>query len=194
MLSSLSLSNKPILPNHAHNTLAMANGKARSATPNPIFGLPSLASAAQIATDGTYPDTAMVQDFIDFDDGEFTENDDADMDADADEKEKDPNAMDWSPIAPANRDRRRRSLRAAGNGQVTQQVHSTSMTVGRWDDGAWLRPQKFFLPEEPTGLEGLFEKTITLADDALRDAKQPRAGQSRWTTWMKGRWSSSASQ
>ncbi|KAF8641143.1 hypothetical protein AX17_000785 [Amanita inopinata Kibby_2008] len=32
------------------------------------------------------------------------------------------------------------------------------------DDGSWIRPQRFFAPEQPTGLEGLFEKT-RLADE-----------------------------
>ena len=28
---------------------------------------------------------------------------------------------------------------------------------GKADDCSWLRPQRFFVPEKPTGLEGLFE-------------------------------------
>lgn len=41
--------------------------------------------------------------------------------------------------------------------------------AGRDTDEAasWLRPQQFFAPEKPTGLEGLFERT-KLEDDAMR--------------------------
>lgn len=34
------------------------------------------------------------------------------------------------------------------------------------DDDNWIRPQRFFAPEQPTGLEGLFEKTRLIDDVA----------------------------
>ena len=62
-------------------------------------------------------------------------------DADDDE-EKDPDAMDWSPTKPV---------------PVQEDMDSGK-------DQVWLRPQRFFAPEEPTGLENLFAKTIRLVD------------------------------
>ncbi|KAH8099413.1 Ima1 N-terminal domain-containing protein [Cristinia sonorae] len=68
-----------------------------------------------------------------------------DDDLDDDEKRQDPNAMDWSPtVSPA---------KPSQNGSLR-----------RDDNGFLLRPQKFYAPEEPTGLENLFEQTIKLAD------------------------------
>jgi len=80
------------------------------------------------------------------------ENGDA-MDADVndaeeeEEEERDPNAMDWTPATPA---------RAKGKQRANGVMN---------DDGSWLRPQRFFAPEEPTGLENLFARTIKLADN-----------------------------
>ena len=45
--------------------------------------------------------------------------------------------MDWTPTDPAAARRQRRDE----------------------DDGSYIRPQRFFAPEQPTGLEGLLEKT-----------------------------------
>lgn len=55
----------------------------------------------------------------------------------------DTDAMDWTP---------------------TSGVHSA---VAEETD-SWLRPQRFFAPEKPTGLEGLFERAL-LVDDAPRE-------------------------
>ncbi|CCM05198.1 uncharacterized protein FIBRA_07407 [Fibroporia radiculosa] len=66
---------------------------------------------------------------------------------------KDPNAMDWSPIRPSS----------------SRNINSR---FGQDSDGGLLRPQRFFAPEEPTGLENLFAETINLADDnELGDAQ-----------------------
>ena len=43
------------------------------------------------------------------------------------------------------------------------------------DDGSWLRPQRFFAPERPTGLEGLLEKT-ELVDEPERRTFNPLTG------------------
>ncbi|PFH54814.1 hypothetical protein AMATHDRAFT_134874 [Amanita thiersii Skay4041] len=59
----------------------------------------------------------------------------------------DTDEMDWVPTDPV-------ALSAFQKGKQ----RATS------DDESWIRPQKFFAPEQPTGLEGLFEKT-RLVDD-----------------------------
>ncbi|KAL1762324.1 Ima1 N-terminal domain-containing protein [Schizophyllum commune] len=51
--------------------------------------------------------------------------------------DEDEMAMDWTPTDPAAARRQRRDE----------------------DDGSYIRPQRFFAPEQPTGLEGLLEKT-----------------------------------
>ncbi|KAF5374996.1 hypothetical protein D9758_000442 [Tetrapyrgos nigripes] len=60
------------------------------------------------------------------------------------------------------------------------------------DDGSWLRPQRFFAPENPTGLETLFEKTklvddVTMSDLASGQAPMRiiKAHLERWW-WMYG--------
>ena len=63
------------------------------------------------------------------------------MDVDMDDEEQDPDAMDVDPMSPVKKPGR--------NGN---------------DDASWLRPQRFFAPEEPTGLENLFARTIRLVD------------------------------
>ncbi|KAH9944286.1 Ima1 N-terminal domain-containing protein [Epithele typhae] len=64
------------------------------------------------------------------------------MDVDMDDDNWDPDAMDIDPTTPH---RKRRANE---------------------DDASWLRPQRFFAPEEPTGLENLFARTIRLADSS----------------------------
>ncbi|OCH96049.1 hypothetical protein OBBRIDRAFT_787500 [Obba rivulosa] len=81
------------------------------------------------------------------------------MDIEEDEDaatEEDSDAMDWDPLDPASPQRARTN-----------------------DDGTWLRPQRFFAPEEPTGLENLFAKTIRLADDDEQSRSRSRATQTR---------------
>ncbi|KAJ3573674.1 hypothetical protein NP233_g2292 [Leucocoprinus birnbaumii] len=60
----------------------------------------------------------------------------------------DENAMDWTPTDPRTATSRKRK----NNAKQTEDV--------------LLRPQKFFAPEKPTGLESLFART-TLEDDAM---------------------------
>ncbi|KAG5647583.1 hypothetical protein DXG03_008936 [Asterophora parasitica] len=57
----------------------------------------------------------------------------------------DADAMDWTPTGTFG-----------SKGKATQEP----------DDGSWLRPQRFFAPEKPTGLEGLFEQALMVVDDA----------------------------
>lgn len=68
-----------------------------------------------------------------------------------DEDDVDENAMDWSPASPAKKARK---------------------PYNNADDNVILRPQRFFAPEEPTGLEHLFARTIKLADE--REQPRPR--------------------
>ncbi|KAJ7630779.1 Ima1 N-terminal domain-containing protein [Roridomyces roridus] len=49
-------------------------------------------------------------------------------------------------------------------------------------DTLWLRPQRFFPPEAPTGLEGLFERTRIVDDVPMTDAP-PVASTARWNWW-----------
>lgn len=75
-----------------------------------------------------------------------------DMDEEEPERERDPNAMDWTPTSsPAKRNKgKHQNGSAAGN---------------EGNSNSWLlRPQRFFAPEEPTGLETLFARTISLSD------------------------------
>ncbi|KAF9015539.1 Ima1 N-terminal domain-containing protein [Cyathus striatus] len=50
------------------------------------------------------------------------------------------------------------------------------------DDASWLRPQRFFAPEKPTGLEGLFERT-KLVDDRMAVDQPTRSPKSTLSTW-----------
>jgi hypothetical protein len=62
---------------------------------------------------------------------------------------EDENAMDWTPTDP----------RAAAASRKHKNATKQSEDI-------WLRPQTFFPPEKPTGLESLFART-TLQDDAM---------------------------
>ncbi|RDX55742.1 hypothetical protein OH76DRAFT_1396081 [Lentinus brumalis] len=79
---------------------------------------------------------------------------DVDMD---DDDERDPDAMDIDPASPMKK-------------------------PGRDDDGSWLRPQRFFAPEEPTGLENLFARTIRLADTSEQSGNGPQGAGGRRST------------
>jgi hypothetical protein len=46
-------------------------------------------------------------------------------------------------------------------------------------DALWLRPQRFFAPEAPTGLEGLFERTKIVDDITMGDATSAPSSGSR---------------
>jgi hypothetical protein len=53
-------------------------------------------------------------------------------------------------------------------------------------DTLWLRPQRFFAPEAPTGLEGLFERTRLVDDVTMVDATSAppsRAPRNAWNWW-----------
>ncbi|CDO75473.1 hypothetical protein BN946_scf184935.g9 [Trametes cinnabarina] len=91
-----------------------------------------------------------------------------DVDMDDDDDDRDPDAMDIDPSSPLKR-------------------------PGQVDDGSWLRPQRFFAPEEPTGLENLFARTIRLVDNSDQDAdgrSATRRGRrvESWTSRMIRMW------
>ncbi|KAG1715992.1 hypothetical protein ID866_1157 [Astraeus odoratus] len=82
-----------------------------------------------------------------------------------DDGHHDEDAMDWSPTEPSQLKPR------PGKGSVND------------DDGSWLRPQKFFPPEQPTGLETLFAST-KLDDGDNRLTGTARKGV--LTRWSRG--------
>lgn len=121
-----------------------------SGPPNPVFGMPSFRNSPDSGSNhDPWQDSAMDMD-----------DDDDDDDGIVNSRRRDPNAMDWSPTIPSPQKQR-------PNGQA--RTH---------DDGSWLRPQRFFAPEEPTGLESLFSTTIKLSDDdqAAADARSGARG------------------
>jgi hypothetical protein len=72
------------------------------------------------------------------------------------DKEVDANAMDWTPT------------------NVPPGQHQQEFTK-QLDDGSWLRPQRFFAPEKPTGLEGLFERALLVNDPPSTDDSRNRS-------------------
>ncbi|KAF8898910.1 Ima1 N-terminal domain-containing protein [Infundibulicybe gibba] len=80
----------------------------------------------------------------------------------------DPDEMDWMPTEPSS--------------VVTSQHERAKQEDNQ---GSWLRPQKFFAPEQPTGLESLFERT-RLIDDTM-GGNGPGRGDSPLDLW-KGWW------
>ncbi|KAI0815070.1 Ima1 N-terminal domain-containing protein [Irpex lacteus] len=223
MFSALTLSNKPILPNqHQHyqrHQRHQTHPSGRSDTPpRPVFGMTSFSSAGMNEGNGGAGTNSMMtmdangsamnmneddDDNDDFNNGDWDGGEDGDGDGN-EERDHDPNAMDWSPIAPTTN--RRSIVKMTNGGGQVQQYHypgrqqryqqTTGKTNGngnrRWDDGSWLRPQRFFVPEEPTGLEGLFEQTISLSDDdRLRvGGGEKGEGKGEWLGWAKRRWRS----
>ncbi|KAJ3550294.1 hypothetical protein NMY22_g569 [Coprinellus aureogranulatus] len=125
LLSTLSLSNKPIMT-----------------PPQPVFGLPSFTSSASQANIPRAPDQLLPP----------TPTDENAMDVDVDE---------YGNPSPQKR-------RANGD-----------------DYSPLLRPQRFFAPEKPTGLESLFEQTKLVDDDAMMvDGQPPRRLTWNWRLWI----------
>ncbi|KAL0951432.1 hypothetical protein HGRIS_008125 [Hohenbuehelia grisea] len=78
-------------------------------------------------------------------------------------------AMDWTPTDPS----RHRSP-------------AKRRAVPENDDGTWVRPQRFFAPEKPTGLEGLFERT-RLADESESESRESNGRRRHAWAW-RWRW------
>lgn len=70
------------------------------------------------------------------------------------------NSMDWTPLT------------SGLAGHAPQDSNGAGWT---------LAPQRFFAPQEPTGLEHLFEKSLRVADE-------PLPAQSAATTWWRRIW------
>ncbi|PPQ64508.1 hypothetical protein CVT26_002047 [Gymnopilus dilepis] len=66
--------------------------------------------------------------------------------------------MDWTPTNPE-----------------ASTSHGKRAAPAESDNNSWLRPQRFFAPEKPTGLEGLFENT------RLQDEPMPLQSDTRWS-------------
>ena len=66
---------------------------------------------------------------------------------------EDPDAMDWTPTNPSPNKERMNPFLRAGSAPVRSRD-------GEGEDDIVLRRQRFFPPEEPTGLEGLLGKTV----------------------------------
>lgn len=95
-----------------------------------------------------------------------------------DEKEAgDPNAMDWTPTNPSPKKERVNPFLRAGSAPVRSQH-------GEGEDELVLRRQKFFPPEEPTGLEGLLSKTVLTEPQSSGPGAEGSGG---W--WRKRFWS-----
>ncbi|ORY91617.1 Ima1 N-terminal domain-domain-containing protein [Leucosporidium creatinivorum] len=84
------------------------------------------------------------------------------MDVDSDhEYETNENSMDWDPLPP---------------------TPTTSLPSRRDESSSWvLAPPRFFAPQEPTGLEGMFERTLKVDDGRGVDGKGSGGG--RWWKW-----------
>lgn len=76
--------------------------------------------------------------------------------------DRDSDEMDWTP--------------ANGIDSKGKQKEAVS------DDASWLRPQRFFAPEKPTGLEGLFERT-KIDDDAMSVDGATQLSLGAWLNW-----------
>ncbi|KAL5535747.1 hypothetical protein ACEPAF_3841 [Sanghuangporus sanghuang] len=127
------------------STLSLSgNPVITSTSVNPMFGQPSLAPGQ--ATGNNDNDREI----------RFEDDEDEEDGLPRRMRPRDPDAMDWEPATPA-----KQALAA----QKNSRCRST-------DDGTWLRQQRFFPPEEPTGLEGLFMRARLMDED---DAAARRA-------------------
>jgi len=85
------------------------------------------------------------------------------------DEDEDENAMDWTPTVPSPAKSRK--------------------ILNDDDDGSWLKPQRFFPPERPTGLESLFAGT-KLDDKDQRPSSSTHPTHARATLYFftKRRW------
>jgi hypothetical protein len=75
----------------------------------------------------------------------------------------DANMMDWTPTNPS----------------PSSSMNFSRIQPNKDDDGSWLRRQTFFPPEQPTGLEGLFAKTLLVDEDSRSSAQCDRGPSQR---------------
>ncbi|GBE78034.1 Ima1 N-terminal domain-containing protein [Sparassis latifolia] len=153
-----------------------SNGVMRTTTPKPkpIFGVASFPAGPSQSPSRSHP--AGPSSTTPSSPLRHAPPNDSDMEIADDEfpsASDDPDAMDWSPIRPTQHPPR-------------SDKKPVRLTIP--DDGVWLRPQRFFAPEEPTGLENLFAKTIKLADDEQQcrggaSGVRRQAGRRCWPAW-----------
>jgi hypothetical protein len=89
---------------------------------------------------------------------------------DEDMTTQDSDVMDWTPTDPLS----------------LSELISRRNSIKKDDEGSWLRRQRFFPPEQPTGLEGLFARTLLVDDDnqfAGQRGKSPRGRSSLDWSW-----------
>lgn len=125
---------------------------------NPIFGVPSFAQSPPL--DYGHSNDPFNDSIMDMEDDDEAPS----------PRKGDPDAMDWTPTNPSPE---KPNHMLNGNGQA--RYH---------DDGSWLRPQRFFAPEEPTGLEGLFSTTIKLSDDEHATADAHARARGKFVQWL----------
>lgn len=135
---------------------------------NPIFGQPSLLNKSPQQPQENINDLFEPT-------GRLGEDVDEDEVLRRTRPRSDPDAMDWEPASPA-----KGGIGASGR-----------------DDGSWMRQQRFFPPEEPTGLEGLFMRTRLVDEDdpartGMAASQRPLSASGSATQWHWG-WVYSAS-
>jgi len=91
----------------------------------------------------------------------------------------DPDAMDWTPTDPSPKKERVNPFLRAGSAPVRSQYEG--------EDELLLRRQKFFPPEEPTGLEGLLSKTALTELPPASSSGSDTKGAGGW--WRRRFWS-----
>ena len=96
---------------------------------------------------------------------------------------EDPDAMDWTPTNPSPKKERVNPFLRAGSAPVRSQYVEEEELV--------LRRQKFFPPEEPTGLEGLLSKTALVEPPASSSDTDGGARGAGW--WLRKRFRSTHS-
>jgi hypothetical protein len=85
----------------------------------------------------------------------------------------DEDAMDWTPTDPSS-----------SNWKSNNSPHKHK-DDGE-DDGSLLRPQRFFPPEYPTGLEGLFAKTSFFSEESASNPRRRNGGKGSSWMWVCG--------
>jgi hypothetical protein len=86
-----------------------------------------------------------------------------------------PDAMDWTPTDPS----------IHHNTSTSKSRCTQNVTPEPECDGLWLRPQRFFPPEQPTGLETLFAQTkLSTDNDANGHTRRQRIWNWAWVYGM----------
>lgn len=151
----------PLQPETDHfATLSLSGNPVITPTAvNPMFGRPSLAPGFESTENqgrSTNPSGGAFDAFSITGDDEYDDVDSLRLTRGR--GARDPDAMDWEPASPAK--------------QAQAQAHARSTST---DDGSWLRRQRFFPPEEPTGLEGLLMRTRLLDEDEAARTERAHA-------------------